>query len=367
MVSKHSVMVGLTLEGRGISTLDEQEEEEDSTDATASSFSSLSPDTQMYHPTQGIPPTTIPDTTELHSRIQSPLHGFEFLNGRHNRESHHNFRPQYHSTRLLQLLSKVLLMNNYSIHENSTWMGFWALLFVTCANYVLSPMRDAVALAVGVSNLPKLTLASTLLAVLSSVPIGWLFEAPDPKRRKLWKRMGLTRGDTQGTSLALFYRTFMVCILSYAFGFFVYRQKGGEQNIGFQATEANSVGGLWAILQQLGQLMYIAFFLVVHLMKLHSLSLIWGVTTEAMEYEDAARKRHNIPSSKTRLGIVHGTCIEAIGIVGCRSSLVGIECRVGHRVGTYHAATLGRTAACIQTKLRRSGFVGSKHEAIFIS
>jgi len=33
------------------------------------------------------------------------------------------------------------------------------------------------------------------------------------------------------------------------------------------------------------------FFLVVHLMKLHSLSLIWGVTTEAMEYEETAERR----------------------------------------------------------------------------
>lgn len=314
-------MVDLTLQGRGISTLDE--EEEDSTDATASSFSSLSPDTQMYHqshlsqtssPTPDTGSTEPPVPTTFHSH--SPLHAFDVLKGRKQRESRHTFRPQYHSTRLLQLISKFILMKNYSIHENSTWMGFWALLFVTCANYVLSPMRDAVALAVGVSNLPKLTLASTLLAVLSSVPIGWLFEAPDPKRRKLWKRMGLTRGETQGTSLALFYRTFMVCILSYAFGFFVCRQKGGEQNIGFQTTESYAVGGLWAILQQLGQLMYIAFFLVVHLMKLHSLSLIWGVTTEAMEYEDAARKRHNIPSSKTRL--------QRLSFIGFGGTLGGI-------------------------------------------
>ncbi len=33
------------------------------------------------------------------------------------------------------------------------------------------------------------------------------------------------------------------------------------------------------------------FVLVVHLMKLHSLSLIWGVTTEAMEYEESAEQR----------------------------------------------------------------------------
>ena len=36
-------------------------------------------------------------------------------------------------------------------------------------------------------------------------------------------------------------------------------------------------------------------------MKLHSLSLVWGVTTEAMEYEELARKRKHIISNKTRL------------------------------------------------------------------
>ena len=101
----------------------------------------------------------------------------------------------------------------------ATWIGFWALLHVTCATYVLTPMRDAIALAVGVDLMPQLTLASTVLAFRSSVPIGWLFEAPDPNRRLVWKRMGLTRGETQGTSLALFYRCFALILLSYAIGF----------------------------------------------------------------------------------------------------------------------------------------------------
>ena len=64
-------------------------------------------------------------------------------------------------------------------------------------------MRDAIALAVGVDLMPQLTLASTVLAFRSSVPIGWLFEATDPNRRLVWKRMGLTRGETQGTSTLL--------------------------------------------------------------------------------------------------------------------------------------------------------------------
>ena len=34
-------------------------------------------------------------------------------------------------------------------------------------------MRDAIALAVGVDLMPQLTLASTVLAFHSSVPIGW--------------------------------------------------------------------------------------------------------------------------------------------------------------------------------------------------
>ena len=70
----------------------------------------------------------------------------------------------------------------YTPFAAATWIGFWALLTVTCANYVLSPMRDAIALTIGVKHIPNLTLASTVLALFSSVPIGWLFEAPDPNR-----------------------------------------------------------------------------------------------------------------------------------------------------------------------------------------
>lgn len=230
-----------------------------------------------------------------------------------SREEDHTFRPQYLSTRLLQRLSRVVLLHNYSIHDNATWIGFWGLLCITCANYVLTPMRDAVALAVGVGNLPKLTLASTVLAFVSSVPIGWLFEAPDPKRRKVWRRVGLTRGETQGTSLALFYRFFMGSILSYALGFHIFRSSSADAD---GTTIPVEWTGMWSILQQLGQFMYIAFFLVVHLMKLHSLSLVWGVTTEAMEYEDLARKKHGIASRKTRL--------QRLAFIGFGGTLGGI-------------------------------------------
>ena len=234
------------------------------------------------------------------------------------------FVPQFYSSRIVYWISKQPLVQKFAkdgndIYVVATWMGFFALLNVTCANYVLTPMRDAVALQVGVANIPKLTLASSVLAFFSSVPIGWLFEAPDPSRRKVWKSMGLTRGATQGTSLALFYRFFAISVLSYAVGFTLvdwYNNGGGSQLMGRLLSSFNSssttgttssrqlkddtasfstiVFNEWVpfIWSQLGFGMYIAFFLVVHLMKLHSISLVWGVTTEAMEYEDVARKHH---------------------------------------------------------------------------
>jgi hypothetical protein len=45
------------------------------------------------------------------------------------------------------------------------------------------------------------------------------------------------------------------------------------------------------VLAKFGKAFYVMFFLVVHLMKLHSISLMWGVTSEAMEYEEQAEIR----------------------------------------------------------------------------
>lgn len=243
------------------------------------------------------------------------------------------FVPCYPATRLIFWIS-----TKFFEHEDfavATWMGFWALHNVTCANYVLSPMRDAVALKVGVKNIPKLTLASSVLALLSSVPIGWLFEAPDPSRRKLWKKMGLTRGETQGTSLALFYRFFALSVLSYAFGFQVMEllRDGDLSWLPLQnsmTTETTNEGSYLAVVwewmpflvSKLGKIMDIAFYLVVHLMKLHSISLVWGVTTEAMEYEDVARK-----GKERKLGPkpkVLRTRLERLAMIGFGGTLGGI-------------------------------------------
>ncbi|KAL7539124.1 hypothetical protein ACHAXR_009047 [Thalassiosira sp. AJA248-18] len=279
----------------------------------------------------------------------------------------YTFSSAHLSGRILTTLSrKFVPRHKQHTHGGSALAGFSALLLVTCANYMLGPMRDAAALAVGVHHIPALTLASTVLALGSSVPVGWLFEAPNPMRRRVWKKMGLTRGETQGTSLALFYRVFAFLLLSYALGFKMVdtfgKNKGGGGSsgddggdddddynggdesaiaivatfclrllevVGIPVTQIltsmehllsdilgmpkiiSSTGGLHATLElhaqdsiptlflhgfkcivnKFGKVIYIMFFLVVHLMKLHSLSLIWGVTTEAMEYEENAEQR----------------------------------------------------------------------------
>lgn len=216
--------------------------------------------------------------------------------------------------RILSKLSETFISPNNTTHAGSAFAGFSALLLLTCANYMLSPMRDAAALAIGVDYIPLLTLASTILALGSSVPVGWLFEAPNPERKGIaWRgRVGLTRGETQGTSLALFYRFFALTLIGYAVVFkLVEIYSDDEASSAKQVEEITlmeSVENLFKmesamsffyavlgfvklVLSKSGNGFYVAFFLVVHLMKLHSLSLLWGVTSEAMEYEEIAEAR----------------------------------------------------------------------------
>ena len=223
-----------------------------------------------------------------------------------------HFEVLYSSTKFFETISARLLPQHYTPFAAATWIGFWALLNVTCANYVLTPMRDAIALTIGVEHIPTLTLASTVLAFFSSVPIGWLFEAPDPNRRRLFKRMGLTRGETQGTSLALFYRCFALILVSYAIGFSAIEWLQWNNHVVEDQEIPAGVSHWWSdwgsLFAWVGTFLYIAFFLVVHLMKLHCLSLVWGVTTEAMEYEEVARKRiklgTNNPGNRNKRAMV---------------------------------------------------------------
>jgi hypothetical protein len=67
----------------------------------------------------------------------------------------------------------------------------------------------------------------------------------------------------------------------------------------------------------IGQFMYVAFFQVMHLMKLHSISLVWGVTTEAMEYEDVARKQQQQQNEARRK---NGSSTGRLSTMGATSS-----------------------------------------------
>jgi len=215
------------------------------------------------------------------------------------------FSPQFKCTKITHAISRYIFDDTDDNYAVATWLGFWALFNVSCANYVLKPIMDSVVLQLGVENLASLTFAGTILSFLSSVPIGWLFEAPDPKRRKVFKKMGMTRGETQGTSLALFYRFFALSALLYSLGFQMVdwsRKLEWMKNFGvikwMFETNTNEDGTsnkdaiIPFLVDKLGQFMYVAFFLLVTLMTRHSTSLVWGVTTEAMEYEEIARKQH---------------------------------------------------------------------------
>lgn len=242
------------------------------------------------------------------------------------------FTPWFVSTRCIHSISYYILpQSTRTPFYTSVWLGFWALLLVTCVNYVLTPLRDAIALAVGVEMLPMLTLISTALAFLSSVPIGWLFEAPDPARRKVWKKMGLTRGQTQGSSLALFYRCFAWFLLVFVVGLTVLEWLQGSttttetaaaemQRELLEQDPAVSSSSFFSW-QRVVSAWYICFFLVVHLMKLHSLSLIWGVTTEAMEYEEVARKKLVVD---TQTASSQSTRLQQLALVGFGGTVGGI-------------------------------------------
>ena len=326
----------------------------------------------------------------------------------------YRFTPNSLTGNLLSVLSrKFVPSRSQTTHGGSALAGFSALLLVTCANYMLGPMRDAAALAVGVSHIPALTLASTVLALGSSVPVGWLFEAPDPRRRKTWKRMGLTRGETQGTSLALFYRVFAFLLLSYALGFKMVDMfgaksgtmtSGGDEDISestiavvwtfflrlgqrvgmpmdhfvvslehfasripyieqytssirllstwqsFQDVSIPShfVYGFKSVISQFGSIIYIMFFLVVHLMKLHSLSLIWGVTTEAMDYEENAELRQMQEKEKRSSGdLTRNTSSGGLATLGGEQSAKSSDGKNG-----------GRKQSKSQLRLKRLAFVG---------
>ncbi len=254
------------------------------------------------------------------------------------------FTPQYFCTKIAYAISRRVFDDASDDFAVATWLGFWAYLNVSCANLILKPIMDAVVLELGVENQPKLILASSILAFLSSVPIGWLFEAPDPKRRKVFKKMGMTRGETQGTSLALFYRLFAFCATSYAIGFKLVDTEWifGTSNDGDEGKKYLYVM-ITFLFKKWYQCVYIAFFLVIHLMKLHSTSLVWGVTTEAMEYEEIARKQHENNSNQPNRRGIDNTPIKAKKAKTRLQRLARIQ--LGGTLGSIWGSTLTSSLA----------------------
>jgi hypothetical protein len=108
-----------------------------------------------------------------------------------------------------------------------------------------------------------------------------------------------------------------------------------------------------------GSIIYIMFFLVVHLMKLHSLSLIWGVTTEAMEYEETAERRRRAMEEKEEEMMTMTARRSAGGLVMMGSG--GAE--FGKKEGTSHQQQPCNGGGNTKTshsavRLKRLGFVG---------
>lgn len=343
-------------DGQAVSSSQQSQHLQESNLFIPSVSSSSGPNPNQFPPRQQ-QPLTVDESYVVDASsdcINNNMHSTETSN--ESSSSLYTFSSHTLSGRALTLISTHFVPpQKRHTHGGSALAGFTALLLVTCANYMLGPMRDAAALAVGVTHIPALTLASTVLALGSSVPVGWLFEAPDPRRRRVWKRMGLTRGETQGTSLALFYRVFAFLLLSYALGFQIVERLGKSKRDGEGVDDGGERSGLGeeesavvllgclflrilgvlgiptehplfssvndylkshrelsipslllntcsCIVNKFGKVIYIMFFLVVHLMKLHSLSLIWGVTTEAMEYEEnAEQRRKNTERNMTKI------------------------------------------------------------------
>lgn len=330
----------VTLLHHGGGTIDECSTHPSPWEATSDSLNTDTDDTKKNNPNGNSP-------LRLSLSETQPHHG-------NDDRDPMSFNPHFSSTKGLERISRLVLPTKQYTGA-ATWIGFWAMLFVTCANYVLTPMRDAMALQVGVQHIPKLTLASTVLAVVSSVPIGWLFEAPDPSRRRLWKRMGLTRGETQGTSLALFYRIFAWIVIAYAIGFMCLewiRSPSREFNqVESKVDKLNTtVSNFWVLRflnvtrlwSSLGPSMFIAFFLIVHLMKLHCLSLVWGVTTEAMEYEDVAREQYQKAMKGRMSGGIPSPPMESQKMRLKRLSLIGFGGTVGGIMGSFLASTMAQ-------------------------
>jgi hypothetical protein len=111
------------------------------------------------------------------------------------------------------------------------------------------------------------------------------------------------------------------------------------------------------VVNRFGSIIYIMFFLVVHLMKLHSLSLIWGVTAEAMEYEENAERRRQTMKEKEEDRMSMTKSRSAGGLVLCGGGGFG-KGNVEEKPMPSQSQGSGGKTSHSALRLKRLGFVG---------
>ena len=156
------------------------------------------------------------------------------------------------------------------------WLSFTYFFCVLSAWYVLRPIRDAMGIAGGTSQLPWLFLGTLLLTLVAN-----------PAFATLVARMPRARFATWA------YRFFMLCL----FGFFAMVQWGGED------------AQVWT-----GRV----FFVWASLFNLFIVSLFWAVMADVFDTAQAKRLFGFIAAGGTLGGVVGGTLtalfVEAVGI-----------------------------------------------------
>lgn len=156
------------------------------------------------------------------------------------------------------------------------WLSFTYFFCVLSAWYVLRPIRDAMGIAGGTSQLPWLFLGTLLLTLVAN-----------PVFATLVARMPRARFATWA------YRFFMLCL----FGFFAMVQWGGDD------------AQVWT-----GRV----FFVWASLFNLFIVSLFWAVMADVFDTVQAKRLFGFIAAGGTFGGVVGGTLtalfVEAVGI-----------------------------------------------------
>jgi len=133
--------------------------------------------------------------------------------------------------------------------------------------------------------------------------------------------------------LALFYRVFSGVLVFYSVLYTSSTVLQPSDDYG-GSNDSSSSSNNNTMTTMIGQYLYIAFFLIIHLMKLHSLSLVWGVTTEAMEYEEVTLLKEE-QQNQSQHSLPKQTKLERFSYIGFGGTIGGI-------LGSVLASTLAK-------------------------